>query len=276
MPIIFLLLFFLLSHNTIRTPIGQFLLFKLPSKYDSYQLEPMSENHLPSELPTQIQLLKAEINRLQIEINDVNQRTSAFENLLRAKIEVEIIEEQELSLLYKQQKKAKKAKRLAQKKRGKNFDQTGILSSNQPKPIPIKNPMEQEQRKQLYREAMLYVHPDKFSMQTDKLDLATEITTKLIEIYRSGDLTALKAYHAHIFSGNTLIVPPKNQDPSKGPELAYLKMELKKLQEELAETKNKHTYKVLTEYENPMSFVDELKVYYKDRLMKLRKRTRSK
>lgn len=276
MPIIFLLLFFLLSHNTIRTPIGQFLLFKLPSKYDSYQLEPMSENHLPSELPTQIQLLKAEINRLQMEIDDVNQRTSAFENLLRAKIEDEIIKEQELSLLYKQQKKAKKAKRLAQKKRGKNFDQTGILSSNQPKPIPIKNPMEQEQRKQLYREAMLYVHPDKFSMQTDKLDLATEITTKLIEIYRSGDLTALKAYHAHIFSGNTLIVPPKNQDPSKGPELAYLKMELKKLQEELAETKNKHTYKVLTEYENPMSFVDELKAYYKDRLMKLRKRTRSK
>ncbi|MEG3657209.1 hypothetical protein V5097_07335 [Arenibacter palladensis] len=235
----------------------------------------MSKNHLPSELPTQIQLLQAEINHLQMEIDDVNQRTSVFENLLRAKIEDEIIEEQELSLLYKQQKKAKKAKRLAQKKRGKNFDRTGILSSNQPKPIPVNNSMEQEQRKQLYREAMLYVHPDKFSMQTDKLDLATEITTKLIEIYRSGDLTALKAYHAHIFSGNTLIAPPKNQDPSKGPELTFLKIELKKLQKELTEAKNKHTYKVLTEYENPMSFLDELKTYYKDRLMKLRRRTRS-
>ena len=75
----------------------------------------MSKNHLPSELPTQIQLLQAEIKRLQMEIDDVNQKTSVFENLLRTKIEDEIIEEQELSLLYKQQKKAKKAKRLAQK-----------------------------------------------------------------------------------------------------------------------------------------------------------------
>ncbi|HCO85295.1 MAG TPA: hypothetical protein DIT95_17450 [Arenibacter sp.] len=235
----------------------------------------MSENYLPSELPNQIQLLQAEINRLQLEINETIQKTSVFENLLRTKIEDELIEEQELSLLYKQQKKAKKDKRLAQKKRGKNYDQTGILTSDQPKPIPEKNSRERQQRKQLYREAMLYVHPDKFSMQTDKLDLATEITTQLIEIYRSGDLAALKAYHAHIFSGNTLIKPHKKQEPLKDPDLTYLKMELKKLREELAAAKNRHTYKVLTEYENPMSFLDELKAYYKDRLMKLRKRTRT-
>ena len=122
---------------------------------------------------------------------------------------------------------------------------------------------------------MLYVHPDKFSMQTDKLDLATEITTQLIEIYRSGDLAALKAYHAHIFSGITLIKPHEKQEPLKDPDLTYLKMELKKLREELAAAKNRHTYKVLTQYENPMSFLDELKAYYKDRLMKLRKRTRT-
>lgn len=235
----------------------------------------MSENYLPSELPTQIQLLQAEINRLQLEINETIQKTSVFENLLRTKIEDELIEEQELSLLYKQQKKAKKDKRLAQKKRGKNYDQTGILTSDQPKPIPEKNSRERQQRKQLYREAMLYVHPDKFSMQTDKLDLATEITTQLIEIYRSGDLAALKAYHAHIFSGITLIKPHEKQEPFKDPDLTYLKMELKKLREELAAAKNRHTYKVLTEYENPMSFLDELKAYYKDRLMKLRKRTRT-
>ena len=84
----------------------------------------MSENYLPSELPTQIKLLLAEINRLQLEINETIKKTSVFENLLRTKIEDELIEEQELSLLYKQQKKAKKDKRLAQKKRGKNYDQT--------------------------------------------------------------------------------------------------------------------------------------------------------
>ncbi|MEQ8220031.1 MAG: hypothetical protein RH981_17465 [Arenibacter sp.] len=237
-------------------------------------MESKTKNQLPSELPTQIQLLQEEINSLQMEIKGIIQKISTFENLLRAEIEDELIEEQELSLLYKEQKKAKKAKRLAQKKRGKNYNQAGIPITGQSKPVPEKNSREQQQRKQLYREAMLYVHPDKFSMQTDKLDLATEITTQLIEIYRSGDLAALKAYHAHIFSGNTLIKPPENQDPTNGPDLTYLKMELKKLREELAEAKNRHTYKVLTEYENPMSFLDELKTYYKDRLMKLRKRTR--
>ncbi|MEQ9581380.1 MAG: hypothetical protein RIM68_04395 [Arenibacter sp.] len=237
-------------------------------------LESKTKNQLPSELPTQIQLLQEEINSLQMEIKGIIQKISTFENLLRAEIEDELIEEQELSLLYKEQKKAKKAKRLAQKKRGKNYNQAGIPITGQSKPVPEKNSRERQQRKQLYREAMLYVHPDKFSMQTDKLDLATEITTQLIEIYRSGDLAALKAYHAHIFSGNTLIKPPENQDPTNGPDLTYLKMELKKLREELAEAKNRHTYKVLTEYENPMSFLDELKTYYKDRLMKLRKRTR--
>ena len=99
----------------------------------------MTKNHLPSELATQIQLLQAEINSLQMEINGIIQKISAFENLLRAEIEDELIEEQELSLLYKEQKKAKKAKRLAQKKRGKNYDQAGILITDQSKPVPEKN-----------------------------------------------------------------------------------------------------------------------------------------
>ena len=236
----------------------------------------MTKNHLPSELATQIQLLQAEINSLQMEINGIIQKISAFENLLRAEIEDELIEEQELSLLYKEQKKAKKAKRLAQKKRGKNYDQAGILITGQSKPVPEKNLREQQQRKQLYREAMLYVHPDKFSMQTDKLDLATEITTQLIEIYRSGDLAALKAYHAHIFNGNTSLLPFGKPAQTKGSGLAFLQMELNKLLEELAKAQNRHTYKVLIEYENPIAFVDELKSYYKDRISKLRKRTRTK
>ena len=112
----------------------------------------MSKNHLPSEPPFQVQLLQAELNILQAEINEVIQKTSVFENLLRDKIEDELIEEQELSLLYKQQKKAKKAKRLAQKKSGKNYAQTGFLIPNEPKPIPEKNLKEQQQKKQLYRE----------------------------------------------------------------------------------------------------------------------------
>lgn len=239
-------------------------------------LIPMNNNHLPRRLPTQIELLQAEIGHLQMELDEIIRQTSIFENLLRAQLGDELIEEQELTLLYKQQKKAKKAKRPAQKKHGRNAVQLGAPIQKQPKPILGKHSGDEQQKKQLYREAMLSVHPDKFSMQTDKLDLATKMTTQLIEIYRSGDLVALKAYHAHIFGSNTSIRPIEQPAPLKGADLRPLRTELKKLQKELAGAKNKQTYKVLIEYKNPMCFLNELKAYYQDRLMKLRKRTKSK
>ena len=49
---------------------------------------------------------------------------------------------------------------------------------------------------------------------------------------------------------------------------------LLKLEKQLELTKTKHTYKVLTEYDNLLTFIDELKEYYKDRIFKLKKRTR--
>ncbi|MCK0145169.1 hypothetical protein MWU78_05885 [Arenibacter sp. F26102] len=235
----------------------------------------MSDNYLPSELPSQVQLIQKEIDALRLEVNEIIQKTSAFENILRSKIEDELIQEQELSQLYKLQKKAKKEKRHLQKKLGKNFQEPTGIQTTKSTMLPEKNTNEQLQKKHLYREAMLHVHPDKFSMQKDKLDLATEITAKLIEIYQSGDLASLKAYHAHIFNGNTSL-QPLGTIQTKGSGLDYILMELKKVQEELSLAKNRHTYKVLTEYENPMTFLDELKSYYKDRLSKLKKRTRTK
>ena len=236
----------------------------------------MSENQLSSNLPSQVLNLQMKIDAIRHEIGVINQKTSDFENLLRSKIEDELIEEQELSLLYKQQKKVKKEKRQVQKKLGKNYRAPTQLQTTNRTPSVEKNAKEQLQKKRLYREAMLHVHPDKFSLQKDKLNLATEITAQLIEIYQFGDLATLEAYHAHIFHGNTSLTALGKPTPTKGTGLAYLQMELKNLNEELSQAKNRHTYKVLTEYENPMSFMDELKSYFKDRLIKLRKRTRSK
>ncbi|HLT51791.1 MAG TPA: hypothetical protein VKZ93_07525, partial [Arenibacter sp.] len=54
----------------------------------------------------------------------------------------------------------------------------------------------------------------------------------------------------------------------------YLRLEWKRLRKELEFAKNKHTYKVLTTYEDPMLFLEELRSYYKDRILKLKKRTR--
>ena len=236
----------------------------------------MSEPQLPSLPNDPAILLQEEIDKIQQELNGVIEKTTAFEHILRSKLEDELIEEQELIILYKQQKKAKKEKRLAQKRRGKNYKEpTGITTMDKAS-IPEKNPKEQEQKKRLYREAMLQVHPDKFSMQRDKLDMATQITTKLIEIYRSGDLASLEAYHAHIFNTPNLLETNITPKAKTGSGLAYLQMELKNIKEELDLAQNKYTYRVLMEYDNPMSFLDELKAYYKDRIKKLRKRTRTK
>ena len=130
-----------------------------------------------------------------------------------------------------------------------------------------------KEKKRLYREAMLFVHPDKFSMHNEKIDLATEVTTKLIEIYQTGNLAELQIFHTYIFSGNAMMQFPEFSEKASK-EDAYLQNQLLKLEKQLKVAKTKLTYKVLTEYENPLIFIDELKEYYKDRIFKLKKRTR--
>jgi hypothetical protein len=237
----------------------------------------MSKKELPisNDIEQEQFLLKNQIQFLEKELDDVDQEIRAFEGVLRSHLMDLIIETQELFVLYKQIKEAKKAKRLEQKKRGKNYKPPRDLPiATQKKSTPVQVE-QQKERKKLYREAMLHVHPDKFSMNEGETDIATEITTQLIEIYESGDLERLRAYHAHIFSGNALVqlkdIPTKTKQPLKD---TYLQDEKERLEEALKNIKNSHIYTVLKEYENPLTFVDELKVYYEDRVFKLRKRTR--
>jgi hypothetical protein len=220
--------------------------------------------------------LKEQIEALREELELIEQKTYAFETLVRSRLADELIEEQELRILYKKRQQAKKEKRREQKKRGKNYKE----------PIGIKriikakentsNPEEQKEKKRLYREAMLHVHPDKFSMEEEKIDLATEVTSKLIEIYNAGNLQELQRYYAHIFSGNALNlqIDVEPMGTKAIPQDLYLKKEKEQLEELLLAAKNKHTYKVLTEYPDPLVFVDELRIYYADKIAKLRKRTR--
>ncbi len=154
-------------------------------------------------------LLKAKINLLQKELNDIVQKITAFEAILRSHLTDEIIEEQELTVLYKKVQLAKKEKRQSQKKKGKNFKEVEGLKVISRKSSNSSIADNQKEKKRLYREAMLFVHPDKFSMHDDKIDLATEVTTKLIEIYQTGDLAELQIFHTHIFSGNALMHLPE-------------------------------------------------------------------
>ncbi|WP_372792359.1 hypothetical protein [Lutibacter sp.] len=221
-------------------------------------------------------LLKAQISILKQELNEIEQKISSFEAILRSHLTNLLIEEQELTVLYKKLQKAKKEKRLAQKKKGKKFKEVIGLKVIIDKNKATYNTEEQKNKKRLYREAMLYVHPDKFSMNEGKIDIATEITTKLIEIYQTGSLEELQTYHTHIFSGNALLHFSESASVYLDITVkdTYLQKELEQLKSQLKNTKTKHTYKVLTEYENPMLFIDELKEYYTDRIFKLKKRTR--
>ncbi len=221
--------------------------------------------------------LKAQIQALSEELMRVEQETQAFEARLRAILIDLIIEEQELSDLYRRMQKAKKEKRLEQKKRGKNYKEPEpAIKKNRTEHAKPETKETDKEKKRLYREAMLHVHPDKFSMNEDKIDLATEITSKLIDIYRSGSLRELQAFHSHIFSGNALLqAEDLNRESSYSSiEDLYLQQEKEALEKKLALAKNRQTYRVLKDYENPMHFAVELKAYYADRLFKLRKRTR--
>jgi len=221
-------------------------------------------------------LLKVKIELLQSQLDEIEQKTTAFEAILRSNLENQLIEEQELTILYKKIQQVKKEKRLNQKKKGKNYKEIIGLKVIAESKVINTSEDEQKEKKRLYREAMLHVHPDKFSMNDVKLDLATEITTKLIEIYQSGSLEELQIYHTHIFSGNALLqfIKPSIFNSSKIEKDTYLIKELEQLEKLLLVAKSKHTYKVLTEYKNPLTFIDELKEYYRDRIFKLKKRTR--
>lgn len=222
-------------------------------------------------------LLKAKLKVLQTELNGIEQKIIAFETILRSHLENEIIEEQELHVLYKNLQKAKKEKRIAQKKRGKNFVKTeGLIKASNFKSVNSITIEEQKERKRLYREAMFLSHPDKFSLHHEKIDLATEITTKLIEIYEFGSLEQLQDFHAHIYNGNAFLQLNDMEVISNSAlKDHYLEKEIIRLEKHLAAIKSKHVFKVLSEYENPLTFIEELKEYYLDRIFKLKKRTRN-
>ena len=59
------------------------------------------------------------------------------------------------------------------------------------------------------------------------------------------------------------------------PEDNYLEQEKERIEKAIHLAKNHHLYKVITEYEDPLTFMVELKDYYEDRILKLKKRTRN-
>jgi hypothetical protein len=235
----------------------------------------MYEENLPERTNLEATDLKLQLEQLQREFDAIEQKVNEFKALLYSHLVDEIVEVQELTVIYKGLKLAKKQQRLQQKHHGKKYiapKGLKIISASSEKTIKSDDTVE---KKRLYKEAMFHVHPDKFSMQPEHTELATEVTTKLILIYKEDDLKALQAYHAHIFSDASLTqLTEKATVAIHASETSHINIEIDRLRGKLHQLKNSSLYKILIDYENPYMFIDELKVYYKDKLAKLRKRTR--
>jgi len=216
--------------------------------------------------------LKTRIAQLEKELDEVVTKTRSFEAKLLIHIEDDIIQERELNAVYRKLRNAKKQKRLEQKRRGKNYKEPTSNLIPPKQELPTFDLSNKQEFKRLYKETMFLVHPDKYSLNEDMGEKATEATANLIDIYKSGDLNKMRLFHEHVIRGNAMEENSIKAD-EKEPD-AYLESEIERLTEALYQAKQKRTYQVLTTYDDPESYALELKAFYADRIEKLIKRTR--
>lgn len=226
-----------------------------------------------------LKALELEISQLESDLSALEHSLNTFEASLRGQLRHEILRIAELTALYKQHKQEKKAKRLEQKKRGKNYQEpSGIKQFRVQSPDPDRLSSDQLlQLKKLYKEAIVQVHPDKFAQEgSDKAGRANELTVQLNALYQQEDLEELSQFHQHILSGNAMshvsFEPASVLDTNAM--IRFLQKKKKALEDNQAQLRESTTFEVLSTYENPASFVDELREQFQQRIRQLEKRTR--
>lgn len=236
----------------------------------AYQHKPQHESIL---------MLEKEIDLLEEELQQTELALNSFESEIRRSLQPQIVRLRELTSLYKAHKAAKKAKRLAQKRRGKNFKEpSGILRMAAIMPAgPVPAQAVQQELRRLYKEAIVLVHPDKFALEDASTnERATQLTTELNGLYKSGKLEELSDFHEHIISGNAMAHHSRHPGSIANPAalLAHLKKKKVQLDAQLAEYKASPTYTVLNTYKDPYTFIDELRIQFNERIQIMTKRTR--
>jgi hypothetical protein len=235
--------------------------------------EKLPNNQL-NDLENEIAFLEKKLAKAEVEIN-------AFTAQIRTRLFNQIKRIHELSAIYRQQKNAKKAKRLEQKKKGKNYKEP----QNLPKPLqqkPAANALtetSQQELKRLYKEAIRHVHPDKFVNEDEaKTEKATALTTQLNDLYETGNLDELKGFHEHILSGNAMSHIPYQSESISDLEamLTYLRKKRDEIMKALAYLKDSELFNILHSYPEPLTFIDELKIQFDHKISQLEKRTRTK
>jgi hypothetical protein len=224
-------------------------------------------------------LLEQEILLIEEELRNIEFKIRGFESQIQARYHNEIVRIRELASRYKKQKLLKKEKRLDQKKRGKNYREPTSLKKQMTPAQVISAPDTDDIKeiKKLYREAVLKVHPDKFANHNDEISKRSqELTIQLIDIYQSGDLKELKTLYHHIMSGNAMSENLSDETNVPDP-LAMREYLIKKRDDligELNRAKGSRLYEVLTTYNEPSKFIDELAAQLIIRIKQLERRTR--
>lgn len=240
-------------------------------------------NYFPEEYKApskdQISLLEDDIARLEMQMLQIEGTLNAFENQIRGVLKVQILRIRDLTELYKNQKRVKKAKRLEQKRKGKNYRQAeGLKVVNKPFPLQLtKDINAQKELKRLYKEAIVLVHPDKFVNELRGIgERANQLTVQLNQLYDSGNLDELSQFHEHIISGNAMAYQPQMREIVVDTKalLNYLRNRKEDLATALEQTKQSPTYEVLSTYQDPLIFIEELRLQFDHRIRQLEKRTR--
>ncbi len=233
-----------------------------------------------SPLQDPVQILQQDIAALETELKALKSQLAPFEAEIRLRLDNEMARIRTLTELYKKLKKDKKAKRLEQKRKGKNYKEPTRL------PQPVKSTeaasaLEQEEQKELkrlYKEAIVQFHPDKVNHkgEADKIERATAITARLNNIYKQGDLEELLHFYQFLMNGHEVkgyyVDPADTVD--RNVRLAALKKKKEVIKQHIVELKNSYLYTVLTSYDNPATFIDELQLQFRARIEQLEKRTR--
>lgn len=227
-----------------------------------------------------IQKLLAEISLLEKNIGMVSKEIGTFENSIRHKLQIQISQLSSLNKKMKEKQQLKKAKRLEQKKKGKNYKEPVQLISpkQKSKSGPEVNEGEKQELKRLYKEAIVKVHPDKIDHggMVDKIKTATDLTSQLNGIYKNGDLEALLNFYQTFIIALPDLEGRQIEIPSVNSEIRLVALLSKKeaLTKQLQNLEANYLYHVLKTYENPLTFIDELELEFQNKIGKLEKRTR--
>lgn len=230
--------------------------------------------------PDSIQKLLEEITGLEANISVIKTEIQTFENTIRAKLNLLISRLIILNQKMKEKQHLKKEKRLEQKRRGKNYKEP-IQSITTKKINKTEKPANQEEAlelKRLYKEAVVHVHPDKIgtSQEEDAIKNATDLTAQLNGIYKNGDLEALLDFYQTIILANPSSENRPFEMPNVNPKIRLGSLISKKgtLTKKLQELEANYLYHVLKNYEDPLTFIDELELQFQEKIAKLEKRTR--